>query len=109
MIAVNGKARKQFKRSKLRWCISGGARRSLGWIPFKVGFAKRQNGQVKLAGKLFKVWDSYGLSAYKFRADRFSDDSRGRWYFDVAVDYEEQPTEGFSGVGIKGYCHHVRR
>lgn len=40
VIALHGKARKQFKRSKLRWRISGGARRSLGWIPLKVGFAK---------------------------------------------------------------------
>ena len=100
MIAVHGKARRQFKRSKLHWRISGGARRSLGWIPFKVGFAKWQNGQVKFAGRLFKVWDSYGLSACKFRAGSFSEDSRGRWYFNVAVDYEEQPTEGVSAVGI---------
>ncbi len=55
VIAVHGKARKQFKRAKLRWRISGGSKRSLGWIPFKVGFAKWQNGQVKFAGKLFKV------------------------------------------------------
>lgn len=100
VIAVHGKARKQFKRAKLRWRISGGSKRSLGWIPFKVGFAKWQNGQVKFAGKLFKVWDSYGLSAYKFRTGSFSEDSRGRWYFNVAVDYTAQPTEGVSAVGI---------
>lgn len=100
VIAVHSKARKQFKRSKLRWRISSGSKRSLGWIPFKVGFAKWQNGQVKFAGKLFKVWDSYGLSAYKFRAGSFSEDSRGRWYFNVAVDYTAQPTEGVSAVGI---------
>jgi IS605 OrfB family transposase len=100
VIAVHGKARKQFKRSKLRWRVSGGARRSLGWIPFKVGFAKWHNGSVKFAGKLFNVWDSYGLSGYKFRAGSFSEDSRGRWYFNVAVDYEEQPTQGTHAVGI---------
>jgi putative transposase len=27
--------RKQFKKAKLRWRISGGSRKSLGWIPFK--------------------------------------------------------------------------
>lgn len=46
------------------------------------------------------MWDSYGLSACKFRAGNFSEDSRWRWYFNVAVDYEEQPTEGVSAVGI---------
>lgn len=100
VIAVHGKARKQFKRSKLRWRINGGARRSLGWIPFKVGFAKWHNGSVKFAGRLFTVWDSYGLSGYKFRAGSFSEDSRGRWYFNVAVDFEEQPTQGTRAVGI---------
>ncbi|WP_258313132.1 hypothetical protein [Klebsiella aerogenes] len=30
VIAHHGKARKQFKRSRLRWRVSGGARRSLG-------------------------------------------------------------------------------
>ena len=79
VIAYHGKARKQFKRSRLRWRISGGARRSLGWIPFKSRAAQWQYGQVKFAGHFFKVWDSYGLSSYKFRAGSFSEDSRGRW------------------------------
>ena len=100
VIAVHGKARKQFKRSKLRWRVSGGARRSLGWIPFKVGFAKWHNGSVKFAGKLFNVWDSYGLSAYKFRAGSFSEDSRGRWYFNVCVEVETQPTTATTAVGV---------
>ncbi|CAI1927541.1 transposase, IS605 OrfB family [Serratia quinivorans] len=100
VISHHGKARKQFKRSRLRWRISGGARRSLGWIPFKVGFAKWQNGQVKFAGKLFNVWDSYGLSTYKFRAGSFSEDSRGRWYFNVAVDFAAEATRSISAVGV---------
>ena len=29
--------RKQFKKSRLRWRKSGGARRSLGWIPLNTG------------------------------------------------------------------------
>lgn len=40
------------------------------------------------------------MSAYKFRAGSFSEDSRGRWYFNIALDYDEQPTEGVSAVGI---------
>jgi len=100
VIASHGKARKQFKRAKLRWRISGGSKRSLGWIPFKTGFAKWDKGQIKFAGKLFSVWDSYGLNGFKLRAGSFSEDSRGRWYFNAAVDYEAQPTEGAQAVGI---------
>ena len=37
--------RKQFKKCKLRWRVSRGTRKSLGWIPFKSGAATYKNGQ----------------------------------------------------------------
>ena len=55
VIAGHGKARQQFKRAKLRWRASSGAKRALGWIPFKSRAASWKNGQVKFAGHLFKV------------------------------------------------------
>lgn len=36
--------RKQFRKAKLRWRISRGARKSLGWIPFKAGAVTYRNG-----------------------------------------------------------------
>ncbi len=100
VVADHGKARNQFKRSKLRWRISGGAKRSLGWVPFKSRAVVWKNGQVKFAGHFFKIWDSYGLADYKFRAGSFSEDSRGRWYFNVCVESATQPTTATSAVGI---------
>lgn len=70
--------RKQFKLARLRWRKSNGVSRSLGWIPYKAGAAQWLNGQVRYNGHFFKVWDSYGLSQYKFRAGSFSEDARGR-------------------------------
>ncbi|SKA91420.1 hypothetical protein SAMN02745130_03280, partial [Thiothrix eikelboomii] len=75
VIAAHHKARRQFKTDKLRWRVSGGARRSLGWIPFKVGAAKWKSGQVYFAGHYFKVWDSYGLAQFEFRSGSFSQDA----------------------------------
>ena len=92
--------RKQFKKPRLNWRKSGGVRRSLGWIPVNTGAAKWKNGQVFHNGTYFKVWDSYGLSTYKFRAGSFNEDSRGRWYFNVAVEGDVQPTLGQGAVGI---------
>ena len=92
--------RKQFKKPRLNWRKSGGVRRSLGWIPVNTGAAKWKNGQVFHNGTYFKVWDSYGLSTYKFRAGSFNEDSRGRWYFNVAVEVDDQPTLGQGAVGI---------
>ncbi|ARU55239.1 IS200/IS605 family transposase OrfB [Oleiphilus messinensis] len=92
--------RKQFKKARLNWRKSGGVRRSLGWIPVNTGQAKWKNGQVFHNGRYFSVWDSFELNNYKFRSASFSEDSRGRWYFNVVVDVEFEISEGTQSVGI---------
>jgi IS605 OrfB family transposase len=100
-IAVHAKARKQFKKNKLNWRCSGGSKKALGWIPFKSGAAKWVNGQVRYAGYYFKVWDSYGLSQFAFRSGCFSQDARGRWYFNIVVHVEIVARQAAGGqVGI---------
>jgi putative transposase len=100
VIAVHHKSRKQFKKDKLRWRISGGSKRSLGWVPFKSGAAIWKNGQVKFAGYFFNVWDSYGLSKYQFRSGSFSEDARGRWYFNIVVEEKVKRSECNGQIGI---------
>ena len=92
--------RKQFKKARLNWRKSGGARRSLGWIPVNTAAAQWKNGQVFHNGHYFGVWDSYGLSQYKFRSGSFNEDARGRWYFNVVVDVEVTPSVGQDRIGI---------
>lgn len=96
--------RKQFKKSKLNWRKSRGTRRSLGWIPLNTGASKWKNGQVYHNGQYFKVWDSYGLSQYKFRSASFTEDSRGRWYFNVVVSYTPEQSQGKQSVGLDLGC-----
>ncbi len=102
VIAVHHKARRQFKTDQLRWRVSGGARRSLGWIPFKSGAAKWKSGQIYFAGHYFKVWDSYGLSQFAFRSGSFSQDARSRWYFNIVVEVAKtaSPTAGEVGIDL---------
>ena len=94
--------RQQFKRQRLNWRVSNpkSSRYSLGWVPFKGGHAKYKAGQVELAGKKFSLWDSYGLSQFELRAGSFSQDARGRWYFNVAVEVEAKPSAGTAAAGI---------
>ena len=92
--------RKQFKKNRLSWRKSGGVRRSLGWVPFNTGAATWKNGQIVFNGHHFKVWDSYGLSQYKFRSGSFSEDARGRWYFNVVVQFEPEIKAGQDQIGI---------
>ncbi len=94
----------QFKKAKLNWRKSGGSRRSLGWIPVNTGQAKWKNGQVFHNGQYYGVWDSYGLSQYKFRSACFNEDARGRWYFNVVVSVEVEQSQGVETVGIDLGC-----
>jgi putative transposase len=94
--------RKQFKKARLNWRVSNpkSSKYSLGWVPFKGGHAKYKAGQIEFAGKKFSLWDSYGLSKYELRAGSFSQDTRGRWYLNVAVEVEAKPSTGTASVGI---------
>ena len=94
--------RKQFKKTRLNWRVSDpkSSKYSLGWIPFKGGNAKYKSGQIHFAGQKFSLWDSYGLADYELRAGSFSQDSRGRWYFNVAVEVQVQPSPATAAVGI---------
>lgn len=96
--------RKQFKKIKLNWRKTRGTKRSLGWIPFNTAAAKFKNGQVFHNGQYFKVWDSFGLSQYKFRSGSFNEDARGRWYFNVVVSFDAKKSTGKSSVGIDLGC-----
>jgi len=96
--------RKQVKKIRLNWRKSGGAKRSLGWIPFKTGAASFKDGQVYFNRQHFKVWDSYGLSQYKFKSGSFNEDSRGRWYFNVVVEVKVEQSKGTSAIGIDLGC-----
>jgi len=99
-ISHHAKARKQFKKNKLKWRCSSGSKKSLGWVPFKAPNVKLVNGQIRFCKKNFGIWDSYDLSKYELGTGSFSEDSRGRWYFNTTVKIEVQPSKGNTSVGI---------
>jgi transposase len=73
------RSRRQHRKVRLAWRKSFGARRSLGWIPFKVRTIRYNAGQVYFAGRWLSLWDSFGLKDFELRAGTFSEDARGRW------------------------------
>jgi IS605 OrfB family transposase len=83
--------RKQFKKVKLAWRKSGGARRSLGWIPFKASGISYANGQIKYGKVWLSLWDSYGLKQYDFGPGSISEDARGRWYINICARPKQKP------------------
>lgn len=86
--------RRQCRRTKLRWRVSTGSRRSLGWIPFKAAALRFKSGQVWFAGRPLSLWDSYGLSRYELGSGNLCEDARGRWYLNVTVKVRRRAAPG---------------
>jgi IS605 OrfB family transposase len=92
--------RKQFKKLRLRWRKSKGTGRSLGWIPFKKSAIRYKSGQVWYCGNPIGLWDSYGLADYELGSGSFSEDARGRWYFNTTIKFKQRKHTGTGSVGI---------
>ncbi len=85
-------SRRQHKKVKLRWRVSRGAKRSLGWVPLKSSAIQYRQGQFHVSGLgALSIWDSYGLHAgMRFGVAHLSEDARGRWYLNVVVTRERR-------------------
>jgi putative transposase len=80
--------RKQFKKVKLRWRISRGARRSLGWIPFKAVQLKTHGKSLRFSGKSIRVFERHLLEGKDWKSGCFAQDSVGDWWLCVPVPHE---------------------
>jgi hypothetical protein len=67
--------RQAARRVKLRWRVSRGARRSLGWLPFKAASLKRKGAYLRFAGKCFRVFERERLDGIKWQAGCFAQDA----------------------------------
>ena len=94
--------RKTAGKRRLHWRVSNRHHRkySLGWVPFKARAATFKDRTVRFAGRSLRVWDSYGLDAFAFRAGCFAEDACGRWYFCVTVKIEPETDTDGQPVGI---------
>jgi putative transposase len=89
------------KKLKLRWRASGGAKRALGWIPFKAASVKRKGNSLRFAGKMFRVFNRDYLGEHKFRDGCFAQDACGDWYLCIPVHMPvEQTVAPREEVGI---------
>ena len=86
--------RRQFKKTKLRWRVSRGSRRSLGWIPFKAVQLKRKGKSLRFSGKAFRVFERDRLEGVQWKSGCFAQDAVGDWWLCVAVDLPVAPGRG---------------
>ena len=89
------------KRRRLRWRISRGARRSLGWVPFKSASLKRKGRAVRFCGKTFRVFEAERLNEVNWGQGCFAQDAVGDWWLCLPVEqpFEQRPAPDES-VGI---------
>jgi putative transposase len=69
--------RRQFKKAKLRWRVSHGAKRSLGWIPIKAVQLKRKGKSLRFSGKALRVFEQALLEGVTWRSGCFAQDAVG--------------------------------
>ncbi len=93
--------RRQFKKTKLRWRVSRGSRRSLGWVPFKAVQLKRKGKSLRLSGKAFRIFERDRLEGVQCKSGCFAQDAVEDWWLRVAVDVPVAQVEARSeAVGL---------
>jgi len=93
--------RQAARRVKLRWRVSRGAMRSLGWMPFKAASLKRKGACLRFAGKCVRVFQRERLDGVKWQAGCFAQDAVGDWWLCLPVNMQaEQNVAPQEAVGI---------
>ena len=73
------------KRLKLRWRVSRGARRNLGWVPLKAASLKRKSNALRFCGKTFRVFERERLEGIPWQQGCFAQDAVGDWWLCLPV------------------------
>jgi len=93
--------RRAAKRVRLRWRASRGARRSLGWVPFKAATLKRKGNVLRFCGKTFRVFERERLFGVKWRDGCFAQDAVGDWWLCLpTIVAAEQTVAPRDAIGI---------
>ena len=82
--------RRAAKKLNLKWRVSRGAQRSLGWIPFKAASLKRKGRGVRFAGKCIRVFERERLEGVKWQGGEFAEDAVGDWWLCLPVKVEAE-------------------
>lgn len=92
--------RKAAKKVRLNWRKSGGARRSLGWVPFKAASIKRKGAGLRFCGKSIRVFERELLDGVKWKEGCFAQDAMGDWYCCLPIEATVERGQQFGEVGI---------
>jgi IS605 OrfB family transposase len=81
--------RRAHGKPRLRWRVSRGPKRSLGWVPFTNQDVRLvERGVVSFRGNKFRLWQHRSIEG-KIASGNFSQDARGRWYCNLVCEVEK--------------------
>ncbi len=84
--------RNQFKKLKLRWRVSRGSKRSLGWVPYKVEQIKLKGKCLRFCGKSIRVFEQALLEGKTWKSGCFAQDAVGDWWLCMPVEHSVEMT-----------------
>jgi putative transposase len=88
--------RRHCGKTKLNWRVSHGAKRSLGWIPFKAEQLKRKDKCLRFSGKAVRVFQRELIEGLQWQSGCFAQDAVGDWWLCLPV---ERPLNQFEAPG----------
>jgi hypothetical protein len=93
--------RRQAEKVKRRWRVGRGARRALGWIPFKAVQLKRKGKSLRFAGKAIRVFERELLDGGRWKSGCFAQDAVGDWWLCLPVERQTEPSPAINDeVGL---------
>ncbi|HRY01583.1 MAG TPA: transposase [Beijerinckiaceae bacterium] len=92
-------SRREHGRAKLRWRVSFGTRRTLGWIPFTNQDIALVADMALLRGQKFRIWRHRDCEG-RIKSGNFSQDARGRWYVNLVCEVPRRFEGGYEINGV---------
>jgi putative transposase len=90
---------RQAQRKCPKFRASGGPRRALGWVPFKGRNLRFHGDAVILLRRRYRMWKSRDIPD-DITSGSFSQDARGRWYFNIGVEVPDIEAQPGAEIGI---------
>lgn len=79
-------SRRVANKAKLRWRVSSGAKKSLGWVPFTSRDIKKTLHGVRFCKKTLRVFELEKLEGVKWKDGQFAQDACGDWWLCLPVE-----------------------
>jgi putative transposase len=92
-------ASRNAKRGCPKFRPSYGARRALGWIPFKMRHRRIRGDRIGLQGRDIRFWNSRSIEGTP-KTGAFVQDARGRWYVTFECEVENKLPTGPGQIGV---------